>query len=68
MKYYINYQTRAKNAKTHRHTEFGRTVYFETIDDAKHAIRFLNVKYDAEIRTTKHETVARRVKGEWLNA
>lgn len=65
MKHYVIYHTRAKNAKNHIHRSFERTVYFESIEQAIRDTHFFNEKYDLEIRTAKHEVVARRIKGEW---
>lgn len=65
MKLYVIYRTRAKNAKNHRYDSFGRTVYFNSLEEVIAQNPLANDRYDLEVRTTKHEVVARRVKGQW---
>lgn len=57
MKYIITYKAKRKNAKRHVIMAFGKTQYFNSVEDAaKHSI-FENKHYNVEILTANYKPV-----------
>ena len=55
MKYIIAYYAKRKNARKHVVSEFGRTKYFDSVEDAKKHPMYGHPLYDVAILTAKHE-------------
>lgn len=58
MKYIVVYKAKnRKNAKRHTVTQYGRTVYFNSVEEAKENYMFSNEHYEAEVLTANYKPV-----------
>lgn len=57
MKYIVTYTAKRKNAKRHVVNNYGKTVYFNSIEEAKNCYMFRNENYNVQVMTSKYDPV-----------
>lgn len=57
MKYIVVYSAKKNNAKRHVYSNYGKIVYFTSIEEAKRCPMFGNEHYNVDVLTSKYEPI-----------
>jgi hypothetical protein len=57
MKFILTYEAKIKNAKRHVQRDFGRTEYFNSVEEAKNHYMFKNKNYHVQVMSADYKEI-----------